>query len=93
MSPNANPVADAMVNTIAHELDEAVTDPDIDAWYADDGKQSENGDLCNWKFGATYATANGARANVRLGGRDFLVQQNWVRNAFSPTTGCAISYP
>lgn len=93
VSPNGNPVADAMVNTIAHELDEAVTDPDINAWYADDGNRSENGDLCNWNFGTTYATANGARANVRLGSRDFLVQRNWVRNAFSPTQGCAISYP
>ena len=27
-----------------------------------------------WQFGATYTTANGGRANVRWGARDFLVQ-------------------
>jgi hypothetical protein len=29
-------------------------------------------------FGQTYMTANGARANQRLGGRDYLIQHNWV---------------
>jgi hypothetical protein len=28
--------------------------------------------------GTTYSTANGARANLKLGTRDFLIQQNWV---------------
>ena len=26
----------------------------------------------------TYATANGSLANMKLGARDFLIQQNWV---------------
>jgi hypothetical protein len=41
----------------------------------------ENGDKCqdalgNPAFGQTYLTANGARANVRLDSRDYLIQQN-----------------
>ena len=35
-------------------------------------------DECAWKFGNTYTTANGAKANMKMGSRDFLVQQNWI---------------
>ncbi len=40
--------------------------------------EEENGDKCAWQWGSTYTAANGARANVRLGSRDFLLQTNWV---------------
>jgi len=35
-------------------------------------------DKCVWKFGSTYITKNGARANMKLGQRNFLIQQNWI---------------
>ena len=79
VSPNGNPGADAMANTIAHELSEAVTDPDLNAWFHGDGSH-ENGDLCNFNFGSTFTTPNGAQANVFLGGLNFLVQQNWLND-------------
>jgi hypothetical protein len=75
-SPNGNLGADAMASIIAHELEEATTDPDLNAWY--DKRGYENADKCAWTFGATYITANGAHANMNLGGLDFLIQQNWV---------------
>lgn len=75
-SPNNDPAADAEVNTLAHETEETNTDEDLNAWYDSNG--NENGDKCAWTFGSTYATANGASANMNLGGKDFLVQQNWV---------------
>jgi hypothetical protein len=75
-SPNNDPAADAEVNTLAHETEETNTDEDLNAWYDSNG--NENGDKCAWNFGATYKTANGATANMNLGGKDFLVQQNWV---------------
>jgi hypothetical protein len=75
-SPNNDPAADAEVNTLAHETEETNTDEDLNAWYDSNG--NENGDKCAWNFGTTYRTANGATANMNLGGRDFLVQQNWV---------------
>jgi phosphate-induced protein 1 len=74
-SPNGNAGADAMVSVIAHELEEAVTDPDLNAWY--DTRGYENADKCAWKFGTTY-TVNGAKYNMTLGTRNFLIQQNWV---------------
>ena len=66
------------------------TDPDVDAWYDDTDAQNENADKCAWMYGQTYPTANGAIANIRLGDRDFLVQQNWVnvRGGY-----CALAYP
>jgi hypothetical protein len=85
-SPNGNAGADGMASIIAHELEEAVTDPALNAWY--DRRGYENADKCAWTFGTTY-TANGAQANMRLGTRDFLIQQNWVNAAGGY---CAKSY-
>lgn len=75
-SPNGNIGADGMASIIAHELEEAVTDPDLNAWY--DSRGAENADKCAWTFGSTYTTGNGGLANMKLGTRDFLIQQNWV---------------
>ena len=74
-------------NAIAHELEEAVTDGYGDAWY--DSTGNENADKCAWKFGQTYQTQGLDIANVNLGGRDYLIQQNWVN---APGVGCAMSY-
>ncbi|WP_062537684.1 hypothetical protein [Mizugakiibacter sediminis] len=74
--PNGNAGADGMASIIAHELEEAVTDPDLNAWY--DRRGQENADKCAWTFGTTYTVANGSKANMNLGGMDYLIQQNWV---------------
>jgi hypothetical protein len=77
VGPNGNAGADGMASVIAHEIAESVTDPEVSAWY--DGSGEENADKCAWTFGTEY-TANGAHANVHLGNRDFLLQQNWVNS-------------
>ncbi|PYT19407.1 MAG: hypothetical protein DMG59_00390, partial [Acidobacteria bacterium] len=82
-----NAGADGMASIIAHELEEATTDPDLNAWY--DVRGYENADKCAWTFGTTYATANGSTANMHLGTRDFLIQRNWVNAAGGY---CAKSY-
>ena len=76
-SPNGNPGADGMASVIAHELNETVSDPDLNAWYHIN-LGGENGDLCAWNFGSTYRAPNGSLANVALGGNYYLLQQNWV---------------
>ena len=86
-SPNGDAGADGMVSVLAHELEEAVTDPDLNAWY--DRRGAENADKCAWTFGATYTTNNGSLANMKLGQRDFLIQQNWVNAAGGY---CALRY-
>jgi len=83
--PNADP-ADPEVNTLAHEVEEAATDPHLNAWY--DRRGYENADKCAWTFGTTYKTSNGALANMVIGGKDFLVQQNWLNRG---SGGCALT--
>ena len=77
-TPNGNLSADAMVSTLAHLLDAIVTNPTGGGWF--DRYGLENADKCEGQFGTTYLAANGARANVRLGQRDYLIQQNWVND-------------
>ena len=86
-SPNNNVGADAMASIVSHELEEGATDPDLNAWY--DRRGYENADKCAWTFGTTYAVANGSKANMKLGGLDFLIQRNWV-NASGGY--CSLSY-
>jgi hypothetical protein len=87
VSPNGNSGADGMASIIAHELEEAVTDPDLNAWY--DTRGAENADKCAWTFGTTSSLNNGAKYNVTLGSTKYLIQQNWV-NASGGY--CAMSY-
>ncbi len=87
VSPNGNPGADGMASIIAHELEEATTDPQLNAWY--DTRGYENADKCAWTFGTVYTAANGTSANMKLGLKDFLIQRNWV-NANGGY--CALSY-
>ena len=75
ITPNGDMAADEMTDSIIHELSETVTDPDISAWYTKNGE--ENGDLCNYNYGATYPAPNGALANAHLGKRDYLIQLIW----------------
>lgn len=77
VGPNGASGADAMASVIAHEVAETVTDPEMNGWYRGNG-EGENGDLCAWNMGVTYPAANLASANIRLGSRDFLLQQLWV---------------
>lgn len=75
VGPNGNAGADGMASIIAHELEEAVTDPDLNAWY--DRQGAENADKCAWTFGTTSTGSNGALYNVTLGSRNYLIQRNW----------------
>ncbi|GJP56197.1 hypothetical protein CLOM_g15253 [Closterium sp. NIES-68] len=51
-SPNGKPAIDATISTLAHEITEAATDPDVNAgWF--DAQGEENADLCSWSYGST----------------------------------------
>ncbi|CAI7814577.1 unnamed protein product [Closterium sp. NIES-53] len=82
-SPNGKPGIDATISTLAHELTEAATDPDVNAgWFDDDGE--ENADKCSWEYGNTKTgyQQNGHSYEynvVGLNGMKFLVQLNWDR--------------
>jgi hypothetical protein len=81
-TPNGDLPADAMASTLAQVLSEVVTNPTGGGWF--DRYGLENAAKCAGQFGTTYATSNGARANLKLGGRDYLIQQNWVNNDRKP---------
>jgi hypothetical protein len=55
-SPNNDPGVDAMISVIAHESEEATSDPDLNAWYFGYTGQ-ENGDKCAYTYGATHPVA------------------------------------
>jgi len=86
-SPNNDPHADAVASVLVHEIEETTTDPMGNAWY--DATGYENADKCAWNFGTTFTTANGGVANVTLGTKSFLIQQNWIN---SGSGGCRLSW-
>ena len=86
-SPNGDPAADAEVNVLVHEVEETTTDMYGTAWY--DNRGYENADKCAWNFGSTFTTSNGGLANVTIGAKYFLVQQNWIN---SGSGGCRQSW-
>jgi hypothetical protein len=78
-TPNGNQAADAMANLIGHELAEATTDPNLNAWFDRSGQ--ENADKCAWTFGSTKPGPNGSRYNVTFGGLNWLLQRNWINKS------------
>lgn len=74
-SPNDNPGIDGAISVLSHELEEATTDPDLNAWYDSGG--AENADKCAWTFGHNLTLQpNGSYSNMTLGGRNYLIQRN-----------------
>jgi hypothetical protein len=78
--------ADGIINVMTHETEEAITDPDLNAWFDQSGQ--EDADKCNFTFGATTAcngsngcsaagNAAGAKFNQTFGGHNYLMQEEW----------------
>ncbi len=75
-SPNNDSGGDGMASIVAHESEEAISDPDLNAWY--DRRGNENADKCAWTFGTTSTASNGSAYNIVLNGTEYLIQRNWV---------------
>ncbi len=85
VSPNGNPGIDGTLSVLAHEIEEATTDPDSNpaGWFSNATGQ-ENGDECAYTFGHfQYQVANGSFANMHLGTRDYLIQRNILKSGSS----------
>ena len=67
----------ALANVSGHELSEMLTDPQLNAWYDQQG--SENADKCAWTF-------NGL---VTIGGQSWKIQGNWSNAAANTNSGYA----
>jgi hypothetical protein len=74
-SPNGSK-ADATINTISHEHNEAITDPAGNAWVSLKG--DEIGDICAWNFGPTTGGTVGVDAyNQVINGDHYWLQQEY----------------
>jgi VCBS repeat-containing protein len=82
--PNGN-WADSTINVASHEHNEAVTDPEGNAWY--DSQGNEDGDKCAWNFGAALGGNPGSQWNQVINGDHYYLQQEW-NNASS---GCVLN--
>lgn len=80
--PNGNS-ADATLNVVSHEHNEAITDPQGGGWY--DNQGYENGDKCAWKFG-TASGPSGAMYNQTINGHHYYLQQEWSNQS----SGCVL---
>lgn len=88
-TPNGDFAADGIASTLAAVLSAIVTNPTGSGWF--DRYGLENSTKCLGTFGETYTNVNGARANMKIGQRDWLIQQNWVNSARKGY--CALSLP
>ena len=92
-SPNGNRAADGMASVLVHELNETVTDQDLNAWFTNNGGQ-EDGDLCAWTFGTIQHASDGTTYNLVLPTGNFFVQQNWLNAFYNNQHGsCVMAYP
>jgi hypothetical protein len=66
----------ALANVSGHELSEAKTDPQLNAWY--DSRGAENGDKCAWTF---------HRVSTFMNGSQWKIQGNWSNAAYNAGTG------
>ena len=67
----------ALANVSGHELSEMLTDPQLNAWYDQQG--DENSDKCAWTWNGT----------VSIGGQSWKIQGNWSNAAASARSGYA----
>jgi hypothetical protein len=68
----------ALANVSGHELSEAKTDPQLNAWY--DTRGAENADKCAWLFNKVSNFSNGSV---------WKIQGNWSNAAYNARTGYA----
>ena len=78
--------ADATLNVASHEHNEAITDPQGDAWF--DSSGNENGDKCAWMFGTPLGTTSFGQYNQAIGTGKYYLQQEWS----NASSSCVLSF-
>ncbi len=77
-SPNGN-AADAVLNNVAHEHNETITDPLGTGWYDSGG--NEIADKCHLKFGSALGSTATGQYNQVINGHGYWLQTLWSNRA------------
>jgi hypothetical protein len=77
-SPNGN-AADSVLNNIAHEQNESMSDPLGNGWYDNTG--AEIADKCHLTFGASRGATATGQYNQVINGHGYWLQQLWSNRA------------
>ncbi|MDQ2728050.1 MAG: hypothetical protein M3Y91_09365 [Actinomycetota bacterium] len=96
-SPNNSLPADAGVDTLSHEINESITDPNPNSGWADSAG-NENGDQCSSDFGDVLGSTDPAHAsttgyNQVINGDKYYTQEEFSNTDFAsgPNRGCVQS--
>jgi len=81
--------ADPTINVVSHEHNEAITDPQLNAWYDNSPNGEEISDKCAWMFGPVSGPG-GAEYNQTINGRHYFLQMEWSNT--NPTNTCVQTY-
>jgi len=89
-SPNMSS-ADPAIDTISHEHNESVTDPELNAWI--DGSGNEIADLCAINYGPSLDGSSGGTAfDEMIGSGHYWLQEEWSNEdsggSTDPNVGC-----
>jgi hypothetical protein len=81
--------ADATINTVSHEHNEAISDPFGDGWWSADVDSDEIADLCAEDFGSTPlgTLANGQPYNQLINGHQYSLQEEYSNDNSSCVRG------
>jgi hypothetical protein len=74
--PNGDVDADNTISLISHEHNEAITDPQGTGWF-DDTTGFENGDICQFDFGAPLGATGSGQFNQVVNGNVYWTQEEW----------------
>jgi hypothetical protein len=84
-SPNSN-AADDTINVISHENNEAISDPNGNAWF--DAAGYEDGDKCNFDFGSPLGGSGGSEFNQVINGDHY-----WIQREYDNSTHACLQRP
>jgi len=89
-TPNGNLDADSEISVMSHEMNEAITDPELDAWY--DAGGNEIGDDCAYIYGdsSTFGGTSGSYYNQTINGDHYFIQDEFsnLNYQFIPSNSC-----
>jgi hypothetical protein len=91
-SPNGDPIADGAIDTLSHQLSEAITNPVGNAWT--DSAGNEIGDECANLFGAPLGSTDASKPqttqyNQLIGSGRYYTQEEFSNAAYAATgRGC-----